>query len=194
MHKFGYIGNSKGRFMVNTINNKAKRNSRERMIRALLGLVQTRKVRDISVSELCELAVVNRTTFYNHYDNIGELAKDARNSIVEEYAKQFRGNTDGYTSANFLIMFRHIYENQILYNTYFRLNPDYHELLGIYDRALAERYHPGQGEDLMRYHTEFFAAGITAIIKRWLLRGCKESPEEMVTVIMSEYRWRGMPR
>ena len=176
--------------MANTINNKAKRDSRERMIKALFELIQTHKVQDISISELCELAQVNRTTFYNHYDNINKLADDARNSIAEEYARQFEGNTDGFTQKNLLIMFQHFYDNQIVYNTYFRLNPSYTELLGVYDKDLAKQHYPGQDDNLVRYHAEFFAAGITAIIKRWLAGGCKETPEEMVKVVLSEYKSR----
>ena len=176
--------------MANTINNKAKRDSRERMIKALFELVQTYKVQDISISELCELARVNRTTFYNHYDNINKLAEDARNEIAQEYARQFEGNTDGFTPENILIMFRHFYDNQIIYNTYFRLNPSYSESLGIYDRELAKQHYPGQSDNLVRYHAEFFAAGLTAVIKRWLASGCKEAPEEMVKVVLSEYQGR----
>ena len=176
--------------MANTINNKAKRDSRERMIKALFELVQTRKVQDISISELCELAQVNRTTFYNHYDNINKLAEDARGSILTEYARQFENNTDGFTPDNFLVMFRHFYNNQIVYRTYFKLNPSYTELLDYYDKELARRHYPGQNDNLVRYHAEFFAAGITVIIKRWLAGGCKETPEEMVNVIVSEYGLR----
>ena len=174
--------------MANTINNKAKRNSRKRMIKALFELVQTHKVQDISISELCELAQVNRTTFYNHYDNINKLAEDARGSILTEYARQFEGNTDGFTPKNVLVMFRHFYDNQIVYNTYFRLNPSYTEFLGVYDKELAQQHYPGQNDNLVRYHAEFFAAGITAIIKRWLAGGCRETPEEMAQIVVSEYQ------
>ena len=178
--------------MANTFNNKAKRNSRKRMIKTLFELVQTQKVQDISISELCKLAKVNRTTFYNHYDNINKLAEDARSQIANDYARQFAGNTGGFTPENFLIMFQHFYDNQIIYNTYFRLNPSYTEMLGVYDRELAHRHYPSQNANLIRYHAEFFAAGITAIIKRWLAGGCQETPEEMVKVVLSEYKGRNI--
>ena len=114
----------------------------------------------------------------------------AKVSVAEEYARQFEGNTDGFTQKNLLIMFQHFYDNQIMYNTYFRLNPSYTELLGVYDKDLAKQHYPGQNDNLVRYHAEFFAAGITAIIKRWLAGGCKETPEEMVKVVLSEYKSR----
>ena len=42
----------------------------------------------------------------------------------------------------------------------------------------------------IEYHTEFFRAGITQIIKIWLKGGCKESPEDMFEIIKSEYQGR----
>ena len=40
----------------------------------------------------------------------------------------------------------------------------------------------------MDYHIEFFKAGITAIIKKWLNSGCVESPEEINDILISEYK------
>ena len=176
--------------MTNTTKNKTHQRSRRRMVRALLMLVQSQKIQDISVSELCALANVNRTTFYNHYDNISDLAKDACNSITEEFVQQFADNTDGYTPENLLIMFRYLHKNQLLYNIYFQLNPSYTELLGAYDHSEAQKHFPRQHDRLIRYHAEFFAAGMTAIIKRWLATGCRETPEEMVKIVTSEYQAR----
>lgn len=172
---------------MNTINNKSKRDSRLRMIKALLELIQSRRLQDISITRLCQAADINRTTFYNHYNNINELAEDARNSITHEFAQQFSGNLDGFTPANLMIMFSHLKENHILYKTYFQLNPSYVELLGFYNAEEAKKHYPGQNDKMIRYHAEFFAAGMTAIIKRWLLNGCPESPSEMVKIVVSEY-------
>lgn len=173
--------------MANITNNKRKKSSQERMFRALYKLIQTKRLTDISVSELCNLAKINRTTFYNHYDNVNALAKDARQNIINEFAHQFTGNSEGYTPDNLLIMFRHFYHNQIVYQIYFQLNPSYDEMLGVYDKELAKRHYPGQNDELMRYHAEFFAAGMTAIIRRWLNNGCKETPKTMVKIITTEY-------
>ena len=170
--------------MTNTPDNKRKRNSKERMARALLQLIQDKKIKDISVSELCAAAKVNRTTFYNNYNNISELAEDVRQNMILEYASLYDGNTDGHTPENYLKMFRHIKENQIFYRTYFMLCPESRELYTYYDKNLAKTY----GKDKhVEYHVEFFAAGFTAIIKLWLDRNCKETPEEMLEILMSEY-------
>ena len=84
-------------------------------------------------------------------------------------------------------MFRHIKENQIFYNTYFKLCYDDKHLISIYDkrRAEAERI-----DGNIKYHIEFFRNGLNAIIKLWLCGGCKESPEDMAEVLKQEYRGR----
>lgn len=38
--------------------------------------------------------------------------------------------------------------------------------------------------------SEFFRAGITAVIKKWLNNGCQESPENIMEIIDSEYKNR----
>ena len=42
-------------------------------------------------------------------------------------------------------------------------------------------------DKLIEYHLEFFKAGISAVIKKWLYNGCVESPEEITNVIITEY-------
>lgn len=44
----------------------------------------------------------------------------------------------------------------------------------------------------MDYHIEFFKAGMMAIIKKWLFNNCKESPEEMIEIINSEYKGKSL--
>ena len=50
---------------------------------------------------------------------------------------------------------------------------------------MAKKYYDNEYID---YHIEFFRAGLNAIIKKWLNNNCKESPEEMVKIVTSEYK------
>lgn len=86
------------------------------------------------------------------------------------------------------IRLRLIEENQLFFKTYFKLENDPNVLPSEeqfqYDTNLAKRYYNNQHID---YHIEFFKAGFNAVVKKWLEGGCKESPEEMYHIIMSEY-------
>ena len=39
----------------------------------------------------------------------------------------------------------------------------------------------------MEYHIAFFKSGLNAIIKKWLENGCREEPEEIASVLETEY-------
>ena len=106
-------------------------------------------------------------------------------SEVSELYK--REHAEHYNSNDFLRLFRHIRENQMLYRTYFALGYERAQEIELFDTALAAACFDGRHID---YHIEFFKAGFNGIVKRWLADGCRESPEEMDEIIRSEYRGR----
>ena len=50
----------------------------------LAELMKTKKVRDISVRELTEMADLNRGTFYLHYKDVFDLLEKTENGMIEE--------------------------------------------------------------------------------------------------------------
>lgn len=48
---------------MNTPNNKRKKESQERIEKTFLQLIQTKDVENISVSEICKISKLNRSTF-----------------------------------------------------------------------------------------------------------------------------------
>ena len=174
---------------MNTKNNKRRRESVTAIEKAFVELLQTRELKDVTVSDLCKLTGLNRSTFYANFLDVYDLADKVREKLEEDFAAQFSTNaqhaypgTDGA-----LRMFTHIYENQLFYKTYFKLGYDETHQVMIYDAGRAESDFHGEHID---YHIEFFRAGLNAIIKRWMNSGCKESPEEMAAIIKAEYRGR----
>lgn len=170
---------------MNIPNNKRKKASQERIEKAFLQQVQTKELSEIKVSDICKDAKVNRTTFYANYIDIFDLADKVRERMINEYASLYENNYEGHTPENYLKMFKHIKENQIFYRTYFKLNYDNYPIPNTYyDEKTAKEWNR---DKLIEYHAEFFKAGITAIIKKWLNNNCKESPEDITNVIVTEY-------
>ena len=48
---------------MNTPNNKRKRNSQEKIEKTFLQLIQKKNISEISVSTICKIAKLNRSTF-----------------------------------------------------------------------------------------------------------------------------------
>lgn len=173
---------------MNTKNNKRKRESKERIKKEFINLIQTKELNQISVSDICKRAELNRTTFYANYADIYELADSVRQELEDNlsviYAEEIENK---YNSHNFLKLFCHIAENQLIYKTYFKLGYDNNYKILQYDSDLAQRLF---GNRFVNYHFEFFKSGITAVIKMWLANGCNETPEEIYEVVRDEYRGR----
>lgn len=173
---------------MNTPNNRRKKKSIETIEKVFIDLLQTRQLSEISVSDICKLAGLNRTTFYANYTDIFALADSIRDklegSLAELYKEEIMG---GFNSNDYLKLFRHIKDNQIFYRTYFKLGYDDNYKIVSYDTELAKQHFQNR---FINYHMEFFKSGLTKIIKMWLSGGCRETPEEMYEIIRSEYRGR----
>lgn len=168
---------------MNVKNNKRKRDSIEKIERAFIEMLQKKELNQISVTDICKETGLNRSTFYANFLDIYDLADKLREKLEQDFSAQFQEETN----RNSVTMFRHIYENQIFYKTYFKLGYDDRHQTYIFDTTRAERDFQGKHID---YHIEFFRNGINAMIKLWLKGGCKETPEEMSEILISEYRGR----
>lgn len=172
---------------MNVKNNKRRRDSQEKIEKAFIERLQTCEIKDITISELIKTTGLNRSTFYANYVDIFDLADKTRNRLENEFSALFADYDYFNERTGALKMFTHIKENQLFYNTYFKLCYDDKHLISIYDTRRAEKEHL---DGNINYHIEFFRNGLNAVIKLWLKGGCKESPEEMAKVLMEEYRGR----
>lgn len=171
---------------MNIVNNKRKKDSIEKIEKVFLELIQTKDINQISITEICKNANLNRTTFYSNYIDIYDLANKIKEKLENDVFSLYKDDIKNrYNSDSFLKLFRHIKENQIFYKTYFKLGFDKNFIITDYDYTQAYTYYNSEKID---YHIEFFKAGLNAIIQKWLYNGCIESPEEMTEIIKSEYK------
>lgn len=173
---------------MNTKNNKRKKESAEKIKQVFFALINEKPMNKITVSEICSLAQINRSTFYAAHEDIFVLAASIRCELEQivwklyedKYGKRF--NTNDY-----LLLFHHIKENQLLYKTYFKLGfADNEPNLVLYEKEQTVEL----GASYIDYHIEFFKNGFNAIVKKWLNGGCIETPEEMNEILLSEYKGR----
>ena len=173
---------------MNTPNNKRRQASREKIEKLFIELLQTKELDQISVSELCKGAGLNRSTFYANYTDIYDRADCLRARLENEVAALYRDMTASkYLAENWLRLFYHIRDNQLFYQTYFKLGYD-----NAHSVSMSELYaaYPVFPEEMLEYHVEFFKAGFNAVVKKWLVGGCRETPEQMSDILISEYRGR----
>ena len=146
---------------MNTKDNKRHQETLQRLYTAFAALLRDHEQNKVSVTELCEVANIERSTFYANFDNIPALA----NSYAVEIEKQVAAQP--HTEGEFAWIFEYILENKELFQIYFKL---------------------GVSRTATDYKTIFFRNGIYSVAKLWFEDGCKESPRKMEEIIKREYK------
>ncbi len=168
---------------MNTKNNRRRQATRERIETLFVELLQTRELSQISVSDICKLADINRSTFYANYADIYELADTIRQRLETEVQALYGQPSPIYIGLDYTRLFRHIRDNQLFYSTYFKLGYDSRHQVDL--GSISGKMDVPEAQ--LSYHVEFHKAGLNAIIKKWLASGCAEAPETMVQIIRDEY-------
>ena len=113
------------------------------------------------MSDICKAANINRSTFYEKYEDISALANVIARDLENRIAEQ------PHTKGEFTWLFEYAKANADMFNLYFKL--------GI---------SKGGGE----YKTIFFKNGAYSVLKMWFEGGCVESVEQMGDIIKREYK------
>lgn len=170
---------------MNTPNNQRKKDSQFKIEKSFIQLIQNYPVEEITVTQLCALSKVNRSTFYANYLDIPDLVEKMKDKMMTDFSVLYQEErTNGFNSNDFLKLFQHIQGNQLFYKAYFKLNFDLEIEITNFDRHLAERFYKNKH---IEYHMEFFRAGITSMIKKWLNEDCVIAPEELFDILKEEY-------
>lgn len=175
---------------MNVKNNVRYKASSEKIETAFLSLLNSHRYEDISISEICKQAEVNRSTFYCHYDDINDLIIKIEGKFSKSMAGIFNFG-DRQTHQAFIEMFSFIKENQCFYKAF--LNRPYTTFAET-DLKINVLKHIGANHNIDKadrmgifYRASFFGAGIKEMCRLWLELGCKETPEQMAKLLLDEY-------
>lgn len=176
---------------MNKPNNQRRKKSQEKIKLVFIDLIQNKDLKDITVTDICRQARLNRSTFYANYLDVYDLAEKIKAELEQEIMDLYSDEVKSQRSThNFLKLFYHIKENQLFFHTYFKLSHHLETKMG-YDLELAALFY---NNDNIDYHIEFFGGGFNAIIKKWLSDGCKKSPEEINQILIDEYKNKNIAR
>lgn len=177
-------------------------NTAVRMDEALISLLARKDFAYITVREICETAGVNRSTFYLHYENTGDLLEETVRYTEERFfdcfpAKQQSIRQKLHTcppeqliliTPEYLTPYlTFIRDNRLIYRTalakpeLWRSEQRYNALFrDIFDPILARFHYPaGMRQQVMA----FYVGGITAVIAAWLKEDCRQTPDEVIRII-----------
>ena len=88
-------------------------NTAAKMDLALISLLKKKPFEYITISELCNEAGVNRSTFYLHYENIGDLLNETAKYLIDDFVSYFSDNEKEF-SWNAPDIFKLTFDNKEL--------------------------------------------------------------------------------
>jgi AcrR family transcriptional regulator len=163
------------------------RRTLERIKRALISLLMEKDLKDITISELTELADINRGTFYLHYRDIAEVFSRVEDEVVEEfsrYIERYKGRPALLRMPALGDLIRYIAINEEICRALLR-SRDSTFIARIIDLSRPTskeeflQYYRWWDEEMYHYYFDFICYGSIAILRRWLESGMKESAEQI---------------
>lgn len=174
------------------------------MDEALIELLGQKDLQYISVKEICGKAGVNRSTFYLHYETIGDLLRETIEHINDEFQKSFAVDAKQFIGAidqaplNELVLvndryllpyLNYVKSHKLIYRAALN-NPDgmQSELMlnGLYKAVLQPIFSRfGIPEAEQKYWLAYHIHGIMAIVFEWIKNDCKESADDISRVIQN---------
>ena len=177
-------------------------NTAIRFNKALLSLLEKKPFEYITISEICEKAGVNRSTFYLHYENTADLLKETTAYVLENFASYFSIDAESvvaqfascelqdlkFINEKYLHPYlSFIKDNQRVFSAVLS-QPKAFDSIAIFKRLfdyvfkpILDRFHYPRDEQ--NYVMMFYLNGITAIITEWLKDGCQKSIEDVSAII-----------
>lgn len=177
----------KGRGVLNHKENRRTQMTRQLLRDSLVELLEQQELHKISVRALCQRAEVNRSTFYRYYDSPFELLREIEDVFLQQVQRQLAQGKSDRQKEPVAEILSFCARNQrvcrVLLNS--NVSPDFPiQLLHLpaVVNWMNETLTVGS-EQLRAYIQEGTVYGAYQIAKRWINRGCLESPEEIAQIV-----------
>ncbi len=177
-------------------------NTAIKMDLALISLLEKKSIEYISVSEICAFAGVNRSTFYLHYENIGELLEEAARYLLDDFLSYFSTDTrsvaldlkdcelkdlmfisDRYLTPYLLYIKdrKRVFATALAHNKILGFEDVYKQMFeNIFDPILDRFGYPLNDR---KYVMAYYLNGINAVILEWLREDCGREVGEIAKII-----------
>lgn len=164
--------------------------SQKWLCNALIELMHEKPYNKITITEICNRADLARETFYRNFSSKEAIIKYCLEEKFQDFIKKIKEKNEVFNVYSIgLEYFKH-WRNEkdflklLIDNNLVNLilNQFSEEFQSIGDFIIKEK----ETEEARYYILSIYSGVFTNVLVRWVLRDCKEPPEEMVR-IMYEY-------
>lgn len=155
---------------------------------ALLDLLETESIENVSVTQLCKAADVSRSTFYLHYGNERDVIDDIENELVDGISEMLNDeaqSADLSLGEQVCLMCHYLEERRREAEAVFRTNTPQsafaERLLRMRIESQPQRYKflASCNKEQRKVILSFLTAGGFEALREWVLGESSASPEEI---------------
>jgi len=165
------------------------RKTRTMLRQCLAKLLTRKKIQEISVKEISEMADINRGTFYLHYRDVYDLLSHIESEMFEEFNDILNRHKitdlDGHPKALITEIFTFIRENADMVQILIGKNGDMNflnQLKNVIREKVMKPWASSMRRQQMKEFECFFCyviGGLIGMMDNWFENNMAESPEEL---------------
>lgn len=174
----------------------------QKMDEAFLALLDKKDLSYITVKEICERAGVNRSTFYLHYETIGDLLEESIEYLNRDFYAHMQQDYTALTKRletcpeeelcfvtpeyllpylSYIRSHRRLIRTALANAGTLRLNRTYERMFRHVFTPILTRYRIPAADQ--HYMMAFYVQGLVAIVAEWLKGDCADSIEHVAAVM-----------
>ncbi len=171
---------------MNTANNRRVQYTKQVLKESFLELLLEKPAGQITVTEICHNADVNRTTFYMHYEDVYDLERKIEDefydTLVASIEQYFHG---GAEYASMIPVYETIAKNERLCLALFGRNGDdafLNRCCEIQKDQMVlflKRMYPTKSKQTLESMRCYIMNGCMGVIKNWIYGGMKGDPVQL---------------
>lgn len=148
-------------------------------------LLEEKNIEKITVKEICEDAHINRSTFYNHFEDVYGVLEKMWEFHRMNMGYLFRNSHSKSRRKNLKQILEYIKDNELFYRVSFH-SPIFSEISSGFEIVFMS--HEISGTCLKeKYEMEFMKQGFLMTISYWLDMDCNLSIDDLLDVIDTFY-------
>ena len=150
---------------------------------ALFELLAEKPLAKVTVTDICKLADINRSTFYSYYEDVTALMNSIQNEVFENVVLQM--STDDWFDG----LLHLVDENKDLFTVLIGPHGDsqfIRQLIYLgYDNSLRfwKKSYPEATSTEMDYAYAYISYGVIGILENWVCDGYRESIESVGRIV-----------
>lgn len=169
--------------------NQRVRITKRLLLEALLSLLEKKHISQVSVTELCAKAGINRATFYKHYGTPNDILSEMSHRYTQEML-HFQENSSGKSIAqlieeNCVFMYENRQSIRILIKNSMEREMAAQVLMKLFENAPSPPLLDMSGfdEQERRLTVAYIANGCYSLLEKWIMEDVQKTPHEIAQLL-----------